>query len=154
MGVTGTLKTLSDPEKEIVEKEYKIKHFTYMPSAFGKNNNRFNEINDVYVEEEADYHNQIVKQILNKMSGRHDIKLPVLVFFESKVKLENFMKSASFERIKTFSFKLTEEDSDHDKIYRIKHATAPETVTLMTRGFGRGIDFVSKEESVSKNGGV
>lgn len=42
MGVTGTLKTLSDPEKDIINKEYKINHFTYMPSAFGKNNNKFN----------------------------------------------------------------------------------------------------------------
>lgn len=73
--------------------------------------------------------------------GANAIKLPVFVFFESKPKLEKFMKCEAFGRIKEFSYKLTEEDSDHDKLYRIKHATAPSTVTLMTRGFGRGTDF-------------
>lgn len=37
MGVTGTLKSLSEPEKNIVENDYKIKNKTYIPSVFGKN---------------------------------------------------------------------------------------------------------------------
>jgi hypothetical protein len=38
MGVTGTLLTLGDPEKEIIEQVYKIKRKTVTPSVFGKNN--------------------------------------------------------------------------------------------------------------------
>lgn len=37
MGVTGTLKSLSDPEKDIVEKVYKIENKTFIPSVFGSN---------------------------------------------------------------------------------------------------------------------
>jgi hypothetical protein len=37
LGVTGTLKTLSDPEKDIVENEYKILKKTFTPSVFGMN---------------------------------------------------------------------------------------------------------------------
>jgi hypothetical protein len=38
MGVTGTLKCLSESEKYVVEKDYKILKFTYTPSVFGANN--------------------------------------------------------------------------------------------------------------------
>ena len=37
MGVSGTLKTMSEAEKKIIFDDYKIKIFTYMPSIFGKN---------------------------------------------------------------------------------------------------------------------
>lgn len=67
MGVTGTLKTLSEPEREVVEKEYKILRYTYMPSVFGANNFRFNEINDVFIETKDDYLIRIVKEIDDRM---------------------------------------------------------------------------------------
>jgi len=37
-GVSGTLKTLSAPELDIVQNHFKINIFTYVPSVFGKNN--------------------------------------------------------------------------------------------------------------------
>jgi hypothetical protein len=41
MGVTGTLKSLSDPENHIVENIYKVKHSTIIPSVFGDNKRVF-----------------------------------------------------------------------------------------------------------------
>jgi hypothetical protein len=35
MGVSGTLKTMSQVEKKIISDDYNIKIFTYMPSIFG-----------------------------------------------------------------------------------------------------------------------
>jgi len=35
LGVTGTLDTLSKPEKQIIEEVYKIKHQTISPSVHG-----------------------------------------------------------------------------------------------------------------------
>jgi hypothetical protein len=44
--------------------------------------------------------------------------------------------------MKPYTYILTEEDSDHDKLYRIKYATVSGTITLMTKSFGRGVDFI------------
>ncbi len=41
MGVTGTLNTLSDIEKDIIQNEYKISINTYIPSVFGQNRRKF-----------------------------------------------------------------------------------------------------------------
>ncbi len=57
MGVTGTLKTLSEPEKDIIQKVYNININTYMPSVFGKNNRKFAKGADVLVENKDDYFN-------------------------------------------------------------------------------------------------
>lgn len=37
LGVTGTLKTLSKQEVQIIQSEFKIELKTYMPSVFGDN---------------------------------------------------------------------------------------------------------------------
>lgn len=37
MGVTGTLKTLSEDKKNIMREKYQIERFTYIPSVFGEN---------------------------------------------------------------------------------------------------------------------
>lgn len=46
-GVTGTLKTLAKPEKEILQSVYGIDKSTFMPSVFGENNRNYNSRNDV-----------------------------------------------------------------------------------------------------------
>jgi translation elongation factor EF-1beta len=61
------LKTLSDPEKEVVAKEYNIIKNTFTPSAFGANKLCFNPKIDVHVENEADYFNEISQEIQNKL---------------------------------------------------------------------------------------
>lgn len=37
MGVTGTLESLGQNQKEIVENVYHLNNNTYMPSVYGKN---------------------------------------------------------------------------------------------------------------------
>jgi len=48
LGVTGTLRSLSEPEKYVVENDYNIKKKTYAPSVFGANNLKFSlkNVND------------------------------------------------------------------------------------------------------------
>lgn len=66
MGVTGTLKTLTKVESDIIE-QYGLKKRTYIPSVFGKNNLRFNE-NDIFIENQDDYFNVIRREIYNKLN--------------------------------------------------------------------------------------
>lgn len=48
LGVTGTLDTLSKPEKDIIEKVYNIKHNTISPSVHGNSKLMFNSHRDIF----------------------------------------------------------------------------------------------------------
>ncbi len=54
-GVTGTLRTLAQTEKEILEKVYAINKTTFMPSVFGRSNRNYNSHNDVLAVEKSEY---------------------------------------------------------------------------------------------------
>ena len=86
MGVSGTLKTLSDQEKYIIKDHYKIEYHTYMPSMFGANKLKFDKKEHVTVENKDDFYGSICDRIKVKL----DNKRPVLVFFENKKKLLEF----------------------------------------------------------------
>ena len=70
MGVTGTLRVLSKPEREVIQKDYKILKETYMPSVFGKNNLLFNTERDIRIETSDDYLNAISTEIEQRIKGK------------------------------------------------------------------------------------
>ena len=55
LGVSGTLRHLEKQEEKIIKKDYSIDAFTFMPSVFGKNNLKFAEKADVFVENKDNY---------------------------------------------------------------------------------------------------
>ena len=65
LGVTGTLETLSEPEKEIIENVYTIKFKTFIPSCYGRNNLNFNPRDNVLVESELNHYKSIAQEISN-----------------------------------------------------------------------------------------
>jgi uncharacterized protein (DUF1330 family) len=154
MGVTGTLKTLSDPEKRIIQHVYKISKNTFTPSVFGRNNLQFIEKYDIRIENEFDYFNVIRREIDDRLVGRSSAQSAVLVLFESKQKLKEFYNSEVLKPIKSSIVSLTEEGSLQEKEYLIKRATTSGQITLLTRTFGRGTDFVCHDQRVSASGGV
>ena len=154
MGVTGTLKTLSDPEKKVIESVYKIKKNTFSPSVFGKNNLKFVEKDDIMIEIGDDYLNVIRREIDTRLRGRSGEKRAVLVFFESEKKLKAFYDSPVLTTIKESVSYVTEEATLEEKESLIKRATGSGQITLFTKVFGRGTDFVCYDETVALNGGV
>ncbi len=151
MGVTGTLKTLSDAEKKIVENVYNIKKNTYMPSVYGDNKRQFAEEADVFVENKDDYYSRLREQIDFKKKNR-----AVLVFFEKKSFLMEFYNSANIGPVKNEIQIITEEvsSSPKEKEMLIKRATSFGQITFLTKVFGRGTDFVCRDQNVISNGGV
>jgi hypothetical protein len=116
MGVSGTLETLSKPEKEIVEKTYKINMKTIMPSVFGANNLAFNLPNDCKVENIDDYYNTLTREIENRLKGTTiNTRRAVLVFFENHNKLMSFFEHKVYEQLKEKTKILTEEAMAHEK---------------------------------------
>ena len=68
--------------------------------------------------------------------------------------MKEFYESPALLLIKESVAKLTEEASPEEKEILIKRATVPGQITLLTRIFGRGTDFICYDESVVTNGGT
>ncbi|ETO21276.1 hypothetical protein RFI_15929, partial [Reticulomyxa filosa] len=154
MGVSGTLKTLSASEQEAVEKEYHVSKYTYMPSLFGKNQLIFAEKADIFIADKDDYFIILKKEIGDRLVGKTpETKRAVLVFFETKKQLMEFYESPHFSPIKDDTIVMTEDNSFTEKGSLIKRATSSGQVGLFTRAFGRGTDFICRDEIVASNGG-
>ena len=154
MGVTGTLETLSGPEKDVIQNDYKIRKNTFTPSVFGRNNLRFIERDDIMIEDSNDYFNRIRREIDDRLAGRSSEKRAVLVFFETKEKLLEFYNSNALAPIKQSVVYLAEEASLQERENLIKRATVSGQITLFTRTFGRGTDFICRDQVVATNGGT
>ncbi|CAF4248425.1 unnamed protein product [Rotaria sp. Silwood2] len=154
MGVTGTLETLSDPERKVIKNDYKIIKNTYVPSVFGQNNLRFIEKDDIIIENINDYFNRIKREIDDRIIGRNSEKRAILVVFESKAKLMQFYESPALESIKESVVYLTEDTLLQEKENIINRATVSGQITLFTRTFGRGTDFICHDQIVATNGGT
>lgn len=155
MGVTGTLETLSRTELDIIEESYNIRKKTFAPSVYGANNLLFSENADIKIETEVDYYNAIKREIDDRLVGKTaDGHRSVLVFFENKDKLLAFYHSPVLAACKDEFSIITEEINDSEKVALIKRATTANQVTLLTKSFGRGTDFICRDQVVSANGGV
>lgn len=169
-GVTGTLETLSEPEKELLENEYQIEKHSYMPSVYygGK------ESKLIFYPDGSDEHNSDV-QILQSLEEFHgflfqeiqdrlksltttrelgNYSRAVLVFFESTPKLELFYKSRALDPIKESVKLMTEETPSNMKEGLIRQAVTSGSITLLSRLFGRGTDFICYDDSLIEAGGV
>jgi len=169
VGVTGTLKTLALPEREIIEKDYSIKRFTYMPSTFGQNKVRFskNSKEDVQICNNDDYFPNLAREINNRIAsvrgggstdstGRADRSRAVIVFFETDARLQAFHNHPAFLSLQECSGILTEAMASRPGVKEsfVKDATQSGRVSLLTRSFGRGTDFKVSNPTVKVAGGV
>lgn len=149
-GVTGTLKTLASAEKEILRNVYGIHKNTFMPSVFGETNRLYNSNSDVIAVSEGEY--------FMKIRGEIDLicnaKRAILVFFENEDKLMTFYNSSELQNIKSEVQVITEKISTTDRDLYIRRSTTEGRVTLLTKTFGRGTDFMCRNKQVLANGGV
>jgi preprotein translocase subunit SecA len=78
----------------------------------------------------------------------------VLIFFKNELKLEEFRQSRNFKD--SYGHRtLTEKIEDlNEKERIIFYATQPESITLATPNFGRGTDFICRNEEVENNYGL
>jgi len=75
----------------------------------------------------------------------------VLVFFDTEATVNEFLQSPyakSFDKVNTIV------ETTLDKDFYIKKATTEKQVTLLSRLFGRGLDFHCRDEAVISAGGV
>jgi preprotein translocase subunit SecA len=153
-GVTGTLSTLGEDEKRVIRSDYSISNFYCMPSAYGGSKLK----DDGITVTGSDVHyQQIVSQIEGNIQGR-----AVLIFFENFQLLEKFWQSeelkACLEKVhvnlKDVNLLVEETPPANKQQIVSSRATAANALTLATKPFGRGTDFVSMDARVNDSGGI
>ncbi len=148
LGVSGTLTALNYHEKKAVRNSYSIHENSIMPSYFGDSNLRFNIYNDFICEtSEEEWLSKIDSHAYSQIaSGRS-----VLIFFDTDIEIDKFKKKfcSKYDRLHT----LVENTEKQTKQKYINEAGITKTVTLATRGMGRGVDFKSSV-AVEKRGGL
>lgn len=115
---------------------------------YGDSKLDFKKDGDVKMEVDVQrYYQTILKEINDeRQKGR-----PVIVYFESVQKLNEFSSSEYGQRLNEVN--IVTEKTTNIPFYVNKAATA-QTVTLFPRVFGRGLDFVCRDAQVDAVGGV
>ncbi|CAF4504358.1 unnamed protein product [Didymodactylos carnosus] len=149
-GVTGTLKTLAEAEKEILAKVYTVQKNTYMPSVFGSCNRLYNCETDICVVNETEY----FMKIRGEIDAMLNAKRAILVFFESEEKLHKFYDSSELFSIRPDVQLITEKVDVKDRELCVRRAATIGKVTLLTRTFGRGTDFICNNQGLLAKGGI
>ncbi|CAF0990699.1 unnamed protein product [Brachionus calyciflorus] len=137
---------------------YKIKFSTYIPSIYGQRKLVFRKVADTLVTTKVDYFLRFKDEIDKRILGtvNLDVKRAVLVLFYKIETLNSFFASPQMEAYRVNDdVKILKEDVTlNDKIYLIQKTTTSGKITLLTRSFGRGIDFIFSSRSMLNNGGV
>merc|ERR1711988_168498 len=161
LGVTGTVEVLSSYEYSVMTK-FNIKDYTTLPSSYGPSNLKFDKVGDgiKVFQEKDDYFREIAQEINDKSCKNDDTKSlyrAIIVFFENNNRLEEFQRSEYFRRHIVYKSSiniLTEETDERTRDVYVSKAATSGQITLTTKYFGRGTDFVSWDEELNKKGGV
>lgn len=147
IGVSGTLQSLTKEEKEIIQ-GYGIQRLAYAPSIFGGSrcNASAGGKSQITFYEPATWFLNITQAIGDKIAARR----AVLVFFETIEVLKEFSKYLTSKNLK---HQILSEDEEFKESV-VKQSTATETITLCTRVFGRGVDFIVRDPKTKDGGGV
>jgi hypothetical protein len=151
LGVSGTLNALSKDEREILLK-YGLSKFIYVPSVYGASNFDFDKAGEgIYFENnKSDFFHRILAEITSSTKA----KRAVIVFFQDRAKLDEFVGSPTYRQLNRHKQLLTENMPTTEKSYVISKAATAGQITLSTAVFGRGTDFFCKDKVVESNGGV
>ncbi|CAF0787349.1 unnamed protein product [Adineta ricciae] len=149
-GVTGTLKTLATTEVNILKEIYKIAKMTYIPSVYGSSNRTYDSRSDVREVREDEY----FMEIRNEIDTQRNASRAILIFFESEEKLIAFYNSSNLSSLREHVQIITEKVSAKDRDMYVKRAATEGRVTLLTRTFGRGTDFICRTQKLLSNGGI
>ncbi|CAF1312742.1 unnamed protein product [Adineta steineri] len=153
-GVSGSLQCLSDAEQSLLT-YYKIHQRSYYPSFFDGSRLRFDPRYDYrIVESEEDWSEKIIIHARRHTSENRS----VLIFFYDETQLKTFYQY--YSGVDPFYVTQNEiydgqkiNSIDIEKIIKDQYAGHHGKITLLTKEFGRGVDFQA-EAKVNENGGV
>ncbi|KRX04482.1 P-loop containing nucleoside triphosphate hydrolase [Pseudocohnilembus persalinus] len=150
-GVTGTLEELDPQMKEILQNKYKINKKTITPSIFNSSNLEFQNQNKEYFciePTQTEWYNRIKALTYQKFINNQAI----LIFFEDTNELQKYIESNYLAVPKQYYNIINEKTKNTDDL--IKLSTLSQKITLLTKEYGRGTDFICSSDIVQKSGGV
>lgn len=155
LGVSGTLQELNKSQKKVLREEYNVKRATYLPSVYGSNKLNFdaNSTGAIKITNVVEYFKEIVSEITLQIRGKFKDRA-VLVFFETKKKLDDFLASSAMIQLRGQVRVIREEDTAADREQAVRQAVTSKSITLMSRDFGRGTDFICFDDDLDASGGV
>jgi hypothetical protein len=155
-----------------LQDDYKIgpQQMTYLPSLYGPSNMKFNGKDHFIVEpNEHRWQQTILKRSASTLVPTHPkpthslfIRIndeavtrgrPILIFFESEGRINQFLSSEYGRKMLQHQHQLIVE-STLDVPFRVSRATCPSQITLLSRVFGRGLDFKVNHPSIEAVDGV
>ena len=125
-----------------------------MPSVYPDSKLKFKEDVDFIVTSEEDYFQVLQKDIINVKTQNNGGLRPIIIVFEHLTPLKQFYDSKFFNDYRDQSQILTEETNPFHIKKIIDEATIEGYITLITKSLGRGTDFIIRDDSIIKSGGV
>lgn len=118
-----------------------------MPSVYGKSKRikfgaKVTSLSDFY------------SNILSAIEKQINIGRPVVVFFDSIDSMNMFAQSQEGQKHKAITMTVSDKNDPKTINDRVSRATRSGNITLFTRTFGRGIDFILGEKKVKEIGGL
>ena len=152
LGLTATLEDLSEEENQILD-SYAFTKRSYIPSTFIKKALK-EEDTLIIGGEKKGYFEAIKNEIDSKLKNNR----ACLVVLKNIKQLHEFNDYfTKLQRLASHFTQpelLTDDLKDEDKASIIARATSQFKITLMTRQFGRGIDFICRDTGLIQNGGM
>jgi hypothetical protein len=151
LGLSGTLHNLCDGENQILN-DYNFTRRTYIPSTFAKKEVKETGKTICCLGTAVMKFESILCEIEEVLTNER----PILIIFNTLEKLKAFKTyldvhaKGKVSRVQTLEDKYNHSEKDA----AIARAMQPGMVTLMTRKFGRGIDFICRIKSINLMGGV
>jgi preprotein translocase subunit SecA len=101
-----------------------------------------------------DHYNEIRSQIMEfrKSKCEGGVDRPVLVFFQTTSDVDAFVKQIGSPKLNCGL--LTERLNGDEQRHMVRQAVSAGAITLTTKDFGRGTDFISLDPRVESSGGV
>ncbi|KAJ9445283.1 Protein translocase subunit SecA [Diplonema papillatum] len=152
VGLTGTLKWLSETERAVLKEEYNVEGYTYVPSVYPTNHALVfaGDTAEGVMLNKPDEHYTCIVDAVKQCQDK--VKRPVIVFFETRT-LDDFLKSNVSKQLR--GVQELREGMDDDNIAAcVKAAGHLGKITLATDAFSRGTDFVCHGDSINDAGGL
>ena len=145
MGLSGTLQSLTPTEKKIIC-GFNIQRVAAAPSIYGTSQLKYIPSQDTIILSEKEWLTRVIQITQQNINGGK----AVIIFFENTDIIKQFqnMIKDSISSVQV----LTEETVHKDNV--IRKSTISGTVTLCSRVFNRGTDFICLDPKTESAGGV
>ena len=165
LGTTGTLSTLSKNDVDMIFGPYNIRSQTFIPSVHGLSRLKWNCTTDVTIaSDDMEFRESLSKHVReHRQASFNGVTLyrPVLIIFDSEENLLAYYNSHEFKilkkktRVGTDSVHIiTETITTADREHAMRNAVKQASITLLTKAYGRGTDFICHDDEVDAAGGV